>query len=98
MVGEDDVISPPAEAREIAAAIPHARLVVIPAAGHLAPYENPSAANEAILRFLKDWACRASPQSEANSVTSCDRLAGRDCPPLADLAWNVPCAQPRKKA
>ena len=52
LVGEDDIISPPAEAREIAAAIPHARLEVIPAAGHLAPYEHPSAANHAIIRFL----------------------------------------------
>lgn len=53
MVGEDDVISPPSEAREIAAALPHARLEVIPAAGHLAPYENPDAANDVILRFLE---------------------------------------------
>jgi 3-oxoadipate enol-lactonase len=53
LVGEDDVISPPAEAREIAAALPDARLVVIPAAGHLAPYENPAAVNAAIRRFLE---------------------------------------------
>ena len=52
LVGEDDVISPPAEAREIAGSIPHARLEIIPAAGHLAPYENPTAANDAIVRFL----------------------------------------------
>jgi pimeloyl-ACP methyl ester carboxylesterase len=52
MVGEDDVISPPAEAREMAAAIPKSRLEVIPGAGHLAPYENPAVANLAILRFL----------------------------------------------
>jgi pimeloyl-ACP methyl ester carboxylesterase len=52
MVGEDDVISPVAEAREIAGALPNARLEVIAAAGHLAPYENPSAANEAMLGFL----------------------------------------------
>src|SRR5271166_6596104 len=52
LVGADDVISPPAEARELAVAIPDARLEVIPAAGHLAPYENPAAANLAILRFL----------------------------------------------
>jgi 3-oxoadipate enol-lactonase len=52
LVGEDDVISPPAEARELAASIPGARLEIIPAAGHLAPYENPVAANDAIVRFL----------------------------------------------
>jgi pimeloyl-ACP methyl ester carboxylesterase len=66
LVGEDDVISPPAEAREIAAAIPGARIEVIPNAGHLAPYENPSAANAAIQSFLEsldapDLAARADP-------------------------------------
>jgi pimeloyl-ACP methyl ester carboxylesterase len=52
LVGEDDVISAPAEAREIAAAIPGARLEVIPGAGHLSPYENPAATNAAIVGFL----------------------------------------------
>jgi 3-oxoadipate enol-lactonase len=53
MVGEEDVITPPAEAQAMAEAIPNARLEVIPKAGHMAPYENPAAANAAILRFLK---------------------------------------------
>jgi pimeloyl-ACP methyl ester carboxylesterase len=53
LVGEEDIITPPAEARAMADAIPNARLEVIPGAGHLAPYENPAAANAAILRFLK---------------------------------------------
>jgi pimeloyl-ACP methyl ester carboxylesterase len=53
LVGEDDVIAPPTEAKAMADAIPNARLEVIPHAGHMAPYENPSAANAAILRFLK---------------------------------------------
>jgi pimeloyl-ACP methyl ester carboxylesterase len=52
MVGQDDVISPVAEAREIAGALPDARLEVIPSAGHLAPYENPLATNEVMLKFL----------------------------------------------
>ena len=53
LVGENDIISPPGEARELAAALPNARLEVIPAAGHLAPYENPASANQAVLRFLE---------------------------------------------
>ena len=47
------MITPPAEAKAMAEAIPNARLEVIPEAGHMAPYENPSVANAAILRFLK---------------------------------------------
>jgi pimeloyl-ACP methyl ester carboxylesterase len=52
MVGEQDVITPPAEAQGLADAIPGARLEVIPEAGHLAPYENHAVANAVILRFL----------------------------------------------
>ena len=52
LVGEDDVISTPAEARAMAEALPKGRLVVIPDAGHLAPLENPKAGNAAILDFL----------------------------------------------
>jgi len=53
LVGEEDVITPPAEARALADAIPGARLEVIPRAGHMAPYENPAVANAVILQFLK---------------------------------------------
>jgi 3-oxoadipate enol-lactonase len=53
LVGEDDVITPPSVAKSLAEAIPGARLEVIAKAGHMAPYENPSAANTVIFRFLK---------------------------------------------
>jgi len=53
LVGEEDVITPPAEAKALADAIPNARLEVVPHAGHMAPYENPAVANAVILRFLK---------------------------------------------
>ncbi len=52
VVGQDDVISPPAEMRGIAEAIPGARFVEIPAAGHMSPLENPAAVNAAIVEFL----------------------------------------------
>lgn len=53
VVGEDDVIAPPDEARAIADALPDGRLEIIPAAGHLSPYENPQAVDEVVLRFLQ---------------------------------------------
>lgn len=52
LVGEHDAISPPAEMRSIAAAVPHARFVEIPGSGHLAPLEAPDAVNAAIEGFL----------------------------------------------
>jgi 3-oxoadipate enol-lactonase len=52
MVGEEDVVTPPAEAQSLADGISGAGLEVIPDAGHLAPYENHAVANAVILRFL----------------------------------------------
>jgi 3-oxoadipate enol-lactonase len=52
VVGADDAISPPAEMRALAAAIPGSRVAEIPRAGHMAPLEQPDAVNRAILKFL----------------------------------------------
>jgi pimeloyl-ACP methyl ester carboxylesterase len=52
LVGAEDVLTPPDEARAMAAAIPGARLEVIPRAGHLANLENPDAVNAALRAFL----------------------------------------------
>jgi pimeloyl-ACP methyl ester carboxylesterase len=51
-VGEEDVLTPPDEAKAMAAAIPGARLEVIPRAGHLANLENPDAVNAVLRAFL----------------------------------------------
>ncbi|HEV3165152.1 MAG TPA: alpha/beta fold hydrolase [Isosphaeraceae bacterium] len=53
IVGSEDVITPPTEARAMAQALPNAELVEIPDAGHLAPLENPAPANAAMLAFLE---------------------------------------------
>lgn len=52
IVGQHDAISPVAEMRSIAERIPHARLVTISNAGHMAPVENPTEVNAAIEEFL----------------------------------------------
>lgn len=52
--GEQDAISPPAEMRAIAEAMPRARYVEIAGAGHMTPMENPAAVNGAIRRFLAE--------------------------------------------
>jgi len=52
VVGEEDVLTPPADAEALAAGIAGGRLAVIPKAGHLANLENPAAYNEALLGFL----------------------------------------------
>lgn len=52
IVGEEDAISQPAEMRTLAAGIAGAEFVQVPAAGHMAPLENPALVNAAMLRFL----------------------------------------------
>jgi pimeloyl-ACP methyl ester carboxylesterase len=52
LVGEEDVIAPPAEAEAMARAIARARLERIPRAGHLANLESPAAVNAALRSFL----------------------------------------------
>ncbi len=52
IVGDQDQPSPPDVAEHMAAAVPGARLVVVPDAGHLSNVENPGAFNEALEAFL----------------------------------------------
>lgn len=53
LVGEQDVQTPPDIAREIAEATPGARLVVVPACGHLSTLERPEAVNAAFAAWLE---------------------------------------------
>jgi pimeloyl-ACP methyl ester carboxylesterase len=52
VVGELDVLTPPSESQAMTAAIPGARLVVVPGAGHLAPMERPRAVAAALGEFF----------------------------------------------
>ncbi len=56
IVGDQDAISPPAEMKAIADAIPNAHYVVIPNSGHMTTMENPDAVNEAMLGFITQLA------------------------------------------
>lgn len=52
LCGEHDAITPAADMKTLAERIPHARFVVIPDAGHMAPMEQPAVVNDAIRQFL----------------------------------------------
>jgi pimeloyl-ACP methyl ester carboxylesterase len=52
LCGEEDVLTPPAEAEAMHRAVPPSRLVVIPRAGHLSNLEDPPAFNAALAGFL----------------------------------------------
>ncbi len=53
VVGEADALTPPADSAAMGAAIPAAQLVIIPAAGHLSPLENPRSVNAALRKFIR---------------------------------------------
>ena len=52
VVGDEDVITPPAASEEIARGIAGAELAIIPGAGHMSNMEQPAAFNLALARFL----------------------------------------------
>ena len=54
IVGEQDRITPPEEMKMVANAIAGSQFLIVPAAGHLAPLENPEVVNRAIGQFLAD--------------------------------------------
>jgi pimeloyl-ACP methyl ester carboxylesterase len=53
VVGEEDELSPPADAEAMAGAAPGSRLEVIPKAGHLSAVEQPEAFNAIVAEFLR---------------------------------------------
>jgi 3-oxoadipate enol-lactonase len=53
LVGEHDALTPPSQVRGLAGAIPGARLVVVPGAGHLPPIERPAVTTQVLLEFLR---------------------------------------------
>lgn len=52
IVGDEDEVTPPAQAKTMAEAVPGASLVVIRSAGHLPPVERPVETTDAITGFL----------------------------------------------
>jgi 3-oxoadipate enol-lactonase len=60
IVGDEDVVTPPADAEFLTRAIRGAKLVTIPGAGHLTNIEQPESFNAALETFLSPHAGRAS--------------------------------------
>jgi pimeloyl-ACP methyl ester carboxylesterase len=54
VVGERDAITPPDCLRRAEEIMPAARLLIVPAAGHMVPLESPDIFNAAVLAFLRE--------------------------------------------
>lgn len=90
VAGSEDRVTPPAEARQLVAGIPDARLALIPAASHLAPVEQPAAVTDLLVRhFGTSWQTTTG-HTGGIPVTSPDRpqVPAQSAPaaPFAELA------------
>ena len=56
LTGEEDLLTPPAEAQRMASAMPKAAFELIPGAGHLPSLEAPDALERSVLSFLANLA------------------------------------------
>jgi pimeloyl-ACP methyl ester carboxylesterase len=52
MIGEEDIVIPPPAMRELAAAIPGAKVIAVPDAGHSIYFERPELFNSEVNRFI----------------------------------------------
>jgi len=97
LVGSDDQVTGPAEARTLVAGIPDARLAVVPGASHLVPVEQPAAVTDLLVRhFSTAWQQPAYDSSTGQMAVVVPQAspvvaAPQQMSPVAEIA---PAAQP----
>ncbi|WP_329265757.1 4-carboxymuconolactone decarboxylase [Streptomyces sp. NBC_01478] len=90
LVGSDDQVTGPAEARTLVAGIPDARLAVVPGASHLVPVEQPAAVTDLLVRhFSTAW----QPPYDHHSTGQIPVVAAPARPVLAAPQQLVPIAE-----
>jgi 3-oxoadipate enol-lactonase/4-carboxymuconolactone decarboxylase len=93
LVGSEDQVTGPAQARTLVAGIPDARLAVVPGASHLAPVEQPAAVTDLLVRhFSTVWQV---PDPSATGQFMIPAALAEPMPPppaapVAELAPSVP--------
>ncbi|MEU9787816.1 4-carboxymuconolactone decarboxylase [Streptomyces phaeochromogenes] len=97
LVGSDDQVTGPAEARTLVAGIPDARLAVVPGASHLVPVEQPAAVTDLLVRhFSSAWQQPAYDSSTGQMAVVVPQASPvvavpQQMSPVAEIA---PAAQP----
>ncbi|WP_328540719.1 bifunctional 3-oxoadipate enol-lactonase/4-carboxymuconolactone decarboxylase PcaDC [Streptomyces sp. NBC_00344] len=86
VVGAEDRITGPADARTLVAGIPDARLAMVPAASHLAPVEQPAAVTDLLVRhFSTAWQDTSSSTTTGIPVPSAVQGATAPAGPVAEI-------------
>jgi pimeloyl-ACP methyl ester carboxylesterase len=65
VVGAEDTFTPPETMQRMETLLPDARLLVVPAAGHLVPLEAPQVFNAAVAEFLREVTARGGTPARA---------------------------------
>jgi 3-oxoadipate enol-lactonase/4-carboxymuconolactone decarboxylase len=87
LVGSDDQVTGPAQARTLVAGIPDARLAVVPAASHLAPVEQPAAVTDLLVRhFSTAWQPAYETGQHAIPAAPVKPVLAPPPPPVAPVA------------
>ncbi|MFJ4682398.1 4-carboxymuconolactone decarboxylase [Streptomyces sp. NPDC091377] len=97
LVGSDDQVTGPAEARTLVAGIPDARLAVVPGASHLVPVEQPAAVTDLLVRhFSTAWQHPHDTGQTAIPPTPAKPVLAPPVPitPVAEIAPAPAVAQP----
>ncbi|QNJ39426.1 bifunctional 3-oxoadipate enol-lactonase/4-carboxymuconolactone decarboxylase PcaDC [Streptomyces buecherae] len=99
LVGADDQVAPPADARVLVAGIPDARLALVPGTAHLAPVEQPSAVTDLLVRHFAS----SSHSTHTTGMTAIAAAAPKPVlapppapvsAPVAPIAEIAPAGQP----
>ncbi|GGV35770.1 4-carboxymuconolactone decarboxylase [Streptomyces griseoflavus] len=105
LVGSEDQVTGPAEARTLVAGVPDARLAVVPGASHLVPVEQPAAVTDLLVRhFSTAWqpAFESATGQTALPASAAVAVPGQPVPavapaqpaPVAEIAPAVVPQQP----
>ncbi|MFJ8823020.1 4-carboxymuconolactone decarboxylase [Streptomyces sp. NPDC102467] len=87
LVGSEDQVTGPAQARTLVAGIPDARLAVVPGASHLAPVEQPAAVTDLLVRhFSSAWLPAYETGQHAIPAAPVKPVLAPPPPPVAPVA------------
>ncbi|MFF0222182.1 4-carboxymuconolactone decarboxylase [Streptomyces sp. NPDC004629] len=99
LVGSEDQVTGPAEARTLVAGIPDARLAVVPGASHLVPVEQPAAVTDLLVRhFSGAWQPAFDSTTGQMAIVAAPAkpvlAATPQAAPIAEIAPPVTAPQP----
>ncbi len=87
LVGAEDQVTGPAEARTLVAGIPDARLALVPGASHLAPVEQPAAVSDLLMmHFSTAWQQDTSAAIPVLPHVTAPAAPGTPFAPVAEIA------------